>query len=234
MLKIKFNPSSEVADQIMEEPKPASKFLPEWFKKISTFIASDSECPKLPNLNSNLTAKACIPLLDALTAGYMITLPCDIIATKDTRYPHRLMWDVSWTAITEHTRFQYRNFDIPPEYEPDAFKWETFFTIKTPPGYSCFFMHPANRLDLPFYTLSGFVDTDDYNLPVNLPFFLRQDFEGIIPKGTPVAQVIPMKREEWKGQREQYDSKSKHLIDDLKTTIFRSYKNRFWSKKSYK
>jgi len=234
MLEIKFLPSTEVADEIMEEPKFAGKFLPEWFKKIPTFLASDCELPILPNLHSNLTAKACIPFLDALTTGYMITLPCDVIATKDTRFPNRLMWDVSWTAITEHSRFQYRGLDIPPEYEPDAFKWETFFTVETPPGYSCFFMHPANRVELPFYTLSGVVDTDNYNLPVNLPFFLRKDFEGIIPKGTPIAQVIPIKRENWEGKREKFESKNKHWIDDLKTTIFRSYKNRFWSKKSYK
>lgn len=234
MLKIKFHPSTEVADQIMEEPKSAAKFLPDWYKKISTFIANDSDNPKLPNLKSNLTSKACIPLLDAYTAGYIITLPCDILATKDQRYPHRLMWDVSWAAITEHSRFQYQGFNLPSEYEPDAFKWEAYFTVETPPGYSCYFMHPANRLDLPFYTLSGLVDTDNYKLPVNLPFFLRKDFEGIIPKGTPIAQIIPIKRESWEGERIKFDTRSKHWIDDLKTTIFRSYKNRFWSKKSYK
>ena len=70
--------------------------------------------------------------------------------------------------------------------------------IKTPPGYSVLFTHPMNWHYLPFYSLSGVVDTDTYTMPVLFPFMMKNNFEGIIPKGTPVIQIIPFKRDDWK------------------------------------
>ena len=234
MQEIKFIPYTELADQIMEAPMPSGKFIPDWYKKMSMYITNSTIC-KLPDTQqTNLTVKACIPVLDAMTAGYMVTLPSDVIVTKDTRYPYRMLWDVSFRVVSEHSEKQYGDMDPPAGYERDPYKWEGYFAITTPPGYSCWFTHPVNRYDLPFITLSGFVDTDQYKLPVNLPFFLRSDFEGIIPKGTPIAQVIPVRREEWHATRDSFDPKIRRWVDDLKTVIFRSYKNRFWSKKHYK
>ena len=31
----------------------------------------------------------------------------------------------------------------------------------------------------------------------NVPFFIKSGFEGVIPAGTPIAQLIPIKREKW-------------------------------------
>jgi hypothetical protein len=124
---------------------------------------------------------------------------------------------------------------IPAGFSDQPFKFKNNWSIKTPKGYSALFVHPLNRGDLPFYTLSGFVDTDDYNTPVNFPFLIRADFEGIIPKGTPIAQVIPIKRESWTHEVNNYDPKfTIEKEAKLNSTIYRAYKNLFWKRKDYR
>jgi hypothetical protein len=64
------------------------------------------------------------------------------------------------------------------------------------------FAHPANRADLPFTTLTGLVDCDTFfDSPINFPARWHDaGFNGVLPKGTPVAQCLPVKRETWVGE----------------------------------
>ena len=88
-----------------------------------------------------------------------------------------------------------------PLFDEDKFiiKFSNFWAIETPPGYSLLVTHPVNRYDLPFTTLTGLVDTDLYkNDFINFPARWRDGgFNGVLPKGTPVAQCLPVKRELW-------------------------------------
>ena len=44
--------------------------------------------------------------------------------------------------------------------------------------------------------LDGVVDTDRYHAPVNLPFVaLAGDGVHTLPKGTPLAQIVPFRRD---------------------------------------
>jgi hypothetical protein len=85
--------------------------------------------------------------------------------------------------------------------------------------------------------LPGIVDTDKYTAPVNFPFVINDiNFEGIIPKGTPIAQVIPFKRDPWEikiGGFEEMQEQS-DVSNILKTKFFDRYKNAFRSSKEYK
>mgnify|MGYP000079237726 FL=1 len=42
------------------------------------------------------------------------------------------------------------------------------------------------------------MDSDKISVNGNVPFFLKEGFYGLIPEGTPYAQVIPVKRKLWK------------------------------------
>jgi len=66
------------------------------------------------------------------------------------------------------------------------------------------FTHPVNRTDLPFTTLTGLVDCDNFHdTPLNFPARWHDaGFNGVLPKGTPVAQCLPVKREYWTGRCE--------------------------------
>jgi hypothetical protein len=67
-----------------------------------------------------------------------------------------------------------------------------------------------------------------------IPFFLKQDFEGIIPEGTPIVQIIPIKRDSWESIRSKYDDRFvKNSLYQIGKTLYGGYKKLFWQKKSY-
>jgi hypothetical protein len=111
--------------------------------------------------------------------------------------------------------------------------------IKTPPGYSCLFIPPLNNRDDRFEIISGIVDTDTFTLPINFPFIVNGDkypsLESLIKRGTPYVQVIPFKRESWKMKIEGVTQEK--LTEKRFYTwkhVLNNYKQRFWSKKSWK
>jgi hypothetical protein len=66
-----------------------------------------------------------------------------------------------------------------------------------------------------------------------MPFFIKEGFSGVIPKGTPFAQLIPVKRENWLGV---YDPayipdvfKQGREVNETKAW----YKKKIWEKKHY-
>ena len=115
-------------------------------------------------------------------------------------------------------------------------KWINPWSIKTPPGYSILFVQPFHR-ECPFSILPGTVDTDTYTAPVNFPFALNDwNFEGIIPAGTPMAQVIPFKRESWTmsfGEQKEMEEQAK-ISTKLRIKFFDSYKTQYRQPKEYK
>ncbi|HEY9182466.1 MAG TPA: hypothetical protein VIQ99_04650, partial [Gammaproteobacteria bacterium] len=54
--------------------------------------------------------------------------------------------------------------------------------------------------ELPFLTMSGIVDNDKVHLPGTMPFFVRKGYSGVLPAGTPYAQILPFKREHWESE----------------------------------
>jgi hypothetical protein len=75
-------------------------------------------------------------------------------------------------------------------------KFHNFWTIVTPPGWSCLFVSPLNRPNGIFEVISGIVDTDSYTAPVHFPFFATgPDGLHVIEKGSPMVQVIPFRRD---------------------------------------
>jgi hypothetical protein len=110
------------------------------------------------------------------------------------------------------------------------------WAIKTPKGYSTMFIQPMHR-ESPFTILPGIVDTDTYTAPINFPFIINDlKFEGLIPKGTPIAQVIPFKRDSWsiKFGGEKEIKELEQVKENLATKFFDKYKSMFRSNKEYK
>ncbi len=62
------------------------------------------------------------------------------------------------------------------------------------------------------------------------------EFEGLIPKGTPIAQVIPFKRESWTMQfgRDKEIQEQSKITANLNTKFFDRYKTMFRKNKEYK
>jgi len=234
-MKIKFTGFTTYAGDTGFPPSPAVKSLPSWYSSTPRFTNNGKKFKFFSTGKSNTTIKWCNPFLDSLSAGYVVSLEHDIIVSlegKDMKFAWKSGGE---DLVSTHSIDQIPKELVPPGFSKQPFKFKNNWSIQTPKGYSALFVHPLNRTDLPFITLSGFVDNDEYKIPVNFPFLIRDDFEGIIPAGTPIAQVIPIKRESWTGEIKKFDADFiKEASSKFDSTIYRAYKNLFWKRKDYR
>jgi hypothetical protein len=180
---------------LLPKPVPARQALPEWLRAMPRHAFSDLHGEAVR------TVKHCPPFVDAMSQGFVIPLPCDVTVEKG-----RLSWD--WDlpplAAVHHPRAPI-SFHAPAQVEGTPFhtadqvivKFNSFWTIELEEGWSLFAMHPVNRADLPFRLLSGLVDADRFH-DVGILFpavWLDPDFTGVLPRGMPVAQCLPVPRE---------------------------------------
>lgn len=216
------------------KPEPAARSLPTWYSKIPRFTGNEKRLRFNRDGTHNVTIKWCNPFIDSLTAGYMVYLSNDVMVRK-VEDGHEITWRRGKDQVGLHSTEQISPDQIPPGYSSQPYKFTNEWGIQTPKGYSSLFIHPLNRQDLPFHSLSGFVDTDGYTIPVNFPFLIREDFEGIIEAGTPIAQVIPIKREIWDHSIETYNqARTEKVESKFYTRIYRAYKTLFWKRKYYR
>ena len=217
--KIEFRPRSPKFDVV--EPKPSSLYIPDWYKKT----------PQVAE--NNMTAKKCVPIVDALSAGYMIPLPADV-HWDETRNGKKWETDSKIEIVSQHYKSQTEMFEINQSFDSQSYKWVNHWHIKTPKGYGTLFVHPLNRSDLPFYSFSGFVDTDRHPLIVNFPFIIQKDFIGTIPAGTPMIQAIPIKRSDWEMSIKDKDKPHLYVKEyEVMNPPFGWYKRNYWAKKKY-
>jgi hypothetical protein len=202
--KIKFVSNKPWLNQdSASKPGPIIKTLPEWYRRADWFVpdpatGKPAEAPdgsgKMP------TWKACPAVLDVMGTGYTYKTPCDIEFGED------IAGNVHGRVLND----QYRSFmadrDPMPQflhprgYHAKHFAWWADWAVELPDGYSALYTHPINRFELPFLTMSGIVDNDKVHLPGTMPFFVLKGVCGILPAGTPYAQIIPFKREHWESE----------------------------------
>ncbi len=72
-MKIKFHQVRELPEPI-EKPYPGLRNLPDWFKNLSNKTTGDFK-----------TVKKCPPFLDAMSTGYIIPVPMDLIIAIDEK-----------------------------------------------------------------------------------------------------------------------------------------------------
>lgn len=218
----------------LDHPSSAKNFIPEWYKKAEQFIGGKVEV--LPQSGISRGPKLCVPFLDALTSGYIATLWQDIIVSYEFGEPV-IRWEEfhdSPRPAQDRSPLTTPTYPIPAGHFNKHFVWQSPYIFKVPEGYSLLITHPFNRFELPFTTLSAVVDADGVMGAGNIPFYLKDGFEGVIEKGTPLFQVLPFKREAWKTEEDM------SLIEDSDRNISMSsrvvrgwYKNNQWRKKTY-
>lgn len=214
----------------MGQPLPAKKFLPEWYKESEmTFIGIDGE--------EHSGLKRCVPFMDSMLSGYMLVTPFDIFISKKEDGSLDIRWNSSEHFehfIAEREKKLGEKIPRPAGHYPNHLAFRGVWGFRTPRGWSTLVVQPLNRFDLPWTITSGLMDSDKFSTSGNIPFFVREDFSGVVPAGTPFAQLIPIKRASWK-----------HILNDqgivyydnlqgaLVRTPGKSYKKFFWVKKDY-
>lgn len=226
---ITFTNTSNFLD--LEKPIPASKEIPSWYSDLNSYIG-DKKIPFANDNSSPATIKKCMPVFDLMVAGYLIKSPVDVFVSSVEGSPY-----YQWPALDVITFHPIEQAPNHPNQQGIGYpKWTNHWSIKTPKGYSTLFMQPVHRESI-FTILPALVDTDTYSAPVNFPFILNDiNFEGLIPKGTPIAQVIPIKRENWAMEFGDQESRLDqfNVAQNLKTTFFDRYKTMFRQVKVYK
>jgi hypothetical protein len=221
---------------------PSSTVVPEWFKKIpaeyNDFDSNMSD--QYPTLFTRFksTVKKCVPFLDTLTSGYMICFPQDIevVNINGECFINYGIERNTTLFFDKDLSFRSSGIPTPALCLEQTWRFHTAYTVKTPKNYSILITHPLNRFDLPFNTLSGIIDSDKYNRDLVITFFIRSDFNGIIEKGTPIAQIIPIKRDRWSMKKEKPGELQEQYVKDfaILSKINRAYQSLIWTKKVYK
>lgn len=191
MKKFQFIPSVW-AKKEHASPSAMKKTLPKWYKDGELSYKNGNE--ELPGM------KACLPFLDVMISGYALTVPVDLYVSKTPEGVLVIEWDKDkhpTNVINERVGRSGETIPRPIGHLKNHLIWNCAWGWKVPRGYSVLVSHPHNRYDLPFTTLSAIVDSDKYFSWGNIPFFIKENFEGTIPAGTPFAQLIPIKRKKW-------------------------------------
>lgn len=238
---IRFYPLSDKTADFSPEPKPGSRALPDWYKQQPGSIDSGELLAQFGQPAS--TVKKCLPIFDVITAGYIIVAPLDIYI--DATDPEKLSYQIpaamaqfKGDIFATHDRKQYANMPMDPDlYHQDLLRVMPFWIASTPPGFSALFLDPLHKDPSPLTALPGLIDTDGYPSDGHLSFKVQKGFKGIIKQGTPLVQVIPFRREDWKMEvADASESESflkKHRMN-LRSTFNNGYKNKFRSPKEYK
>ncbi|WP_299500042.1 hypothetical protein [uncultured Roseobacter sp.] len=181
-------------EPLLPKPVPAARMLPSWLRDMPEEVqaASLGGAPVR-------TLKHCPPMIDAMRLGVLILCPIDLTVCGG-----ELSWEwdppvLPETLITRapvglHVPEQANGSPLAQDHI--FIKFINYWTLEAEPGWSLLFHHPSGHPDLPFQTLSGVVDCDLFaDGYVHFPAALEPGFEGVIPRGTPIAQVVPVQKD---------------------------------------
>lgn len=218
-------------DDVYPDISPAKSFIPEWYKKADRFTSGQKVPTRQPYPS---TFKLCAAFADAFTTGYMIPTPVDLSVEQTEGGPSVSWGDPNMQFLEIRDRNHNKEVPTPAGFADIHFAWKTQHLFKIPKGYTALLTHPFNRFDLPFLTLSGFIDGEMAVHKGNIPVYFNSTFEGLIPAGTPFAQLVLFKTENWISEKdvslfEEADRNSRHSLN----IAMGWYKRNIWQKKTF-
>ncbi|WP_105383092.1 DUF6065 family protein [Neorhizobium alkalisoli] len=176
-------------EAVIPAPVRAKTALPDWFRKLPPVTET-----RVSPGDNGLTVKRCMPFLDAMATGWVIGLAATVrMEILDNGKTVNCGWDFDRTMVSNHANHQVAG--NPRDPMPPC-KFHNYWTIVTPPGWSCLFVPPLNRRNGVFEVVAGVVDTDTYRSEIHFPFFATgEDGLHVLERGTPIVQVIPFRRD---------------------------------------
>jgi hypothetical protein len=230
---IEFIPLSKEASLVVPPPKPSKNYIPDWYKKLPAPNYKKLDFDNIGRIK-NTNAKMCMPFLDSLTTGYIVESWTDIYIKEEK---NGVVFNYPTGPDILKVRESGTSIGVDNNYHNVEFVWQEQWGIKTPKGWSCIFTHPLNNFELPFLSATAIIDSDVFyhTTKGQYPFYLKKGFEGIIPAGTPLYQIIPFKRDNWDSKiiefNEEENVKNNHLMSKK---FLGTYRDKFWIKKEYR
>ncbi len=210
-MKVEWIPASQAVVDMVPPPVPASTALPDWYKATKPFDGDGRPVIGSGGVSTNITVKMCVPFRDAMAAGYIQKTWCDLnvesadgVRVTDLSRPRRAPFVPELAGVRREP-----GVPIPPEYYQSELVWIQPWQPKLPAGWSMLLLPALNRMDSPITGGSGIIDSDVFHHTINgkIPFYIRRGFQGIIPAGTGMYQMIPIKREDWTSEAIGYDNR---------------------------
>jgi len=241
MANIKFYPFNQETVDFTLPPQPSYKHLPDWYKMQPGYAGDENNF--LSRGMSSSTVKRCMPMYDVISSGYIIYFPCDIFI--DATNPEKLFFSIPEgvkgiknTLVSFHSEQQVSHYPREAEiYHKEIFRIMPFWSVGTDKGYSCLFTQPFHREPVPFQIFSAVIDTDNYISDGHLSMYIKKDFRGRIERGTPLAQIIPFKRDSYEMSLATVEESQKKLQGQrflVRSKFNNFYRNHMRQRKDYK
>jgi|TARA_B110001454_G_C12678267_1_gene416802 hypothetical protein len=210
------------------KPVLAQRVKPDWWKRMRV--------QELVQGQHVHTIRACPAMDDWTKMGWYLLANRDIGVINgnnptdddDVKFTTMDFEGLSYNSST-HPHSQMGNvFNYMEPHEApikDAFKMKNPWNIVTPKGYSCFYLDPFLHQNKFFKTWQGIIDTDSFNKNIDnaqIIFYPVVSHSFIIKKGTPLCQIIPFKRDEWKGSYQLRDHEEYMKVESNITSPYDS------------
>jgi len=182
---ISFVSTVEGLEEIEEcRPRPASQFIPKWFKDIDKDIVG--------------TIKSCPAIPDFFSLGYILPMWCDTRLNYD-QATDRYKWEAgnSIFHIDTHARSQFLDFFTPKIFNNEVtfvFKTLSPWRVFTPPGWSIIQLPVFYNFNPGWTLMSGIIDTDIHSEINHQILYHNKGEDVIIKRGEPFAMYIPIFR----------------------------------------
>lgn len=212
---------------VIPAPVSSLRVAPQYFRSVK---------PQINNNPKSGTVKRCVPFLDALSSGFIISLWADMYVVAkngdiEINFPPTFPQE---ETLGTHPESQIPDHPLSKnKYGNIQLKFINPWIVKTESGVSCLFTSPLNHMETRWKLLDGIVDTDTYYNNINFPFiWTGGDGEFFVPKGTPLVQVIPFRREQYELEISVTDiDNSDRVKSILGTKLKNAYRDEFWHKK---
>lgn len=181
---------------VIPKPYPAFKNMPQWFRDLELYVPRDMHRDHFGGVP--MTAKHCLPMLDAQSMGYIMPLYADMnVRTNHDGKRVHITHPRNEPVGSTHDAHQVGGEGGVTGGRP-AVKFHNPWVIKTRPGWSTLFVPPINLFEEKRFTcLAAMVDTDTYPKQVNFPaVWHMDDYDDIVKAGTPLVVAIPVRRKD--------------------------------------
>lgn len=173
-------------------PQPAKNFMPSWYKDTPIEIKDyHHSFKKLPNLR---TVKSCPSFTDVFKKGYVVPCPFDIWLNVKKN------GDVDWRTPSDNFKIEIHPNDQFVNHVDSnvrkVFKIVSPFRVITPKNWSVLQIPMLYHFNKDFYVPYGVIDTDRHHEINQQIFYISNDDEILIKKGTPLNYLVPFKRSE--------------------------------------
>jgi hypothetical protein len=231
-MELQFTTNDKVALEFFP-PVPANKLLPEWYKNMPRYMEGGKTISSFLMAQNNnrvpQTIKACLPVQDYVTSGYVIRAASDIVITPDTKSESVAWWWSSSEQICEAHPHEQCPVSIKKE-KHNYIKFKNSWSVKTPLGYSSYVYQPEFFFNDNFKLFPGIVDTDNYTEAISFVGMVTTKETFVIKAGDPLVVIFPFKREDW-SHKIQYAPEIKPSA--VARFFERGYQKLFHKQKSY-